>query len=72
MRGVRLPLPLQQHRIHRTARDHSHDHRPTSRDLLAHQDSEPDPADLIPYWDRSDTVDPSHGSLSTGSHAHTR
>ncbi|MDP3599217.1 MAG: hypothetical protein ABL983_02570 [Nitrospira sp.] len=51
MRGVRLPLPIQTHRVHLTPLDHLKHHRPTSHELFAHQDREPDPADLTPYWD---------------------
>lgn len=34
MRGVRLPLPKQAHRVHLTARDSQRRDRPTSRTLL--------------------------------------
>lgn len=34
MRGVRLPLSKQTHRVHLTTLDHLQRHRPTSRELL--------------------------------------
>lgn len=68
MRGVRLPLPIQHHRIHLTRLDQLTHHRPTSRELLAHQDREPDSPDLTPYWDLVHPEQSADESVSDRSH----
>ncbi|NOS82952.1 MAG: hypothetical protein HOP32_15365 [Nitrospira sp.] len=51
MRGVRLPLPIQTHRVHLTALDQLKKHRPTSHELMAQHNCVSGTSDLTPFGD---------------------
>ena len=67
MRGVRLPLPKQTHRVHLTARDQIRRDRRTSRALMADQDRDRDNSDLTPFWELVHPDNSEHDSVSTHS-----